>query len=712
MCPTLTCSRTPGESLEKDRWHPARTLSACLASSFSSSWLFPYYFSPEPQGLEAAVDRRSLPSMPATDLSSHGAFARLARAFVEIGAAEHLPVLPKVGASDLDSAVALASAAVAEGVPPEVFEKLVAWRADRDLRAAGGAAGGPGPLLPAGGTPSPPATVMIPTHMSLVPAGGQEPRPATVMIPTSTTDRPRGDGPALPEEAASRPDIPIRREVRRASKRAAIEAALEENRDAALADIDANILARSSQAPFQSRVRTWTDVCHAWAQEPWPITAEKLRMVAASFRRGGYRSVQNYFDSATTYQEHFLGIVVEPLLRKAMRRYTRAVTRGLPGARLKAIFPFDLLAKLAAVLEPAHLEPWSPWNSAHAVDAMILAVWFMLREIEFAAARTQDIDVLPGAVVLRIPLHKVATGGETELTERRLQCACRASVLPLCPYHAARRHVDRLKAAGAWARGKPLFPDGAGRTWAKGEVVLFFRRVILAAGVALTTTDHTGAVVQIYARHLCRVAARLGWRAAGCRCRSYSFSAGGLRRRWSATSRPPRWCWHRRSRGGCSARSPPRTSSPVSGPRRRPRPLPRASLDGRPGEEQPEGRRTPADDAFSPVLAFAPAPARGDAAEPADQEDHYIFNSRGRRLHATDLAEATTEKFLWKARGCGWPYGIRSFYRVTQAPEGASWCLRCFPDRREAPAPGSPTEAATSPVASSSGSSDAESSSS
>ena len=572
-------------------------------------------FSPEPQGLEAAVDRRSLPSMPATDLSSHGAFARLARAFVEIGPAEHLPVLPKVGASDLDSAVALASAAVAEGVPPE--EKLVAWRADRDLQAAGGgAAGGPGPLLPAGGTPSPPATVMIPTHMSLVPAG-----PATVMIPTSTTDRPRGDGQAGGRAGG-----------RRASKRAAIEAALEENRDAALADIDGNILARSSQAPFQSRVRTWTDVCHAWAQEPWPITAEKLRMVAASFRRGGYRSVQNYFDSATTYQEHFLGIVVEPLLRKAMRRYTRAVTRGLPGARLKAIFPFDLLAKLAAVLEPAHLEPWSPWNSAHAVDAMILAVWFMLREIEFAAARTQDIDVLPGAMVLRIPLHKVATGGETELTERRLQCACRASVLPLCPYHAARRHVDRLKAAGAWARGKPLFPDGAGRTWAKGEVVLFFRRVLLAAGVALTTTDHTGAVVQIYARHLCRVAG-----AAWLTGRGVPTPIIQLLGRWSSTAVeryvqaaplvlapavPGRVLSQEPSQdfeSGIRAAASQAAAGPV----------PRAILDGRPGEEQPEGRRTPADDAFSPVLAFAPAPARGDAANPADQEDHYIFLTLG-----------------------------------------------------------------------------------
>ena len=105
--------------------------------------------------------------MPATDLSSRGAFARLARAFVEIGAAEHLPVLPKVGASDLDSAVALASAAVAEGVPPEVFEKLLAWRADQNLRAAGTAAAGPGALVPAGGTPSPPATAMIPNTFEL-----------------------------------------------------------------------------------------------------------------------------------------------------------------------------------------------------------------------------------------------------------------------------------------------------------------------------------------------------------------------------------------------------------------------------------------------------------------------------------------------------------------------------------------------------------------
>ena len=217
--------------------------------------------------------------------------------------------------------------------------------------------------------------------------------------------------------------------------------------------------------------------------------------------------------------------------------------------------------------------------------------------------------------------------------------------------------------------------------------------------------------------------ARLGWRAAGCRRRSYSLIG-----RWSSTAveryvQAAPLVLAPAVPGRVLSQEPPQdfeSGIRAAASRAAAGPVPRAILDGRPGEEQPEGRRTPADDAFSPVLAFAPAPARGDAAEPADQEDHYIFirghhyifNSRGRRLHATDLAEATTEKFLWKARGCGWPYGIRSFYRVTQAPGGASWCLRCFPDRREAPAPGSPTEAATSPVASSSGSSDAESSSS
>ena len=52
---------------------------------------------------------------------------------------------------------------------------------------------------------------------------------------------------------------------------------------------------------------------------------------------------------------------------------------------------------------------------------MLLAV-FMLREIEFTAARTQDMEIADGTVALKIRLHKTATGGQTDLTQRR-HCA-------------------------------------------------------------------------------------------------------------------------------------------------------------------------------------------------------------------------------------------------------------------------------------------------
>ena len=108
--------------------------------------------------------------------------------------------------------------------------------------------------------------------------------------------------------------------------------------------------------------------------------------------------------------------------------------------------------------------------------------------------------------ILRIPLHKTAQGGGRELTARQLRCACGVRSRPMCPAHAAMRHVSRLKVAGFWRRGGPLFPDAAGATWAKGETVMLFRRVLLAAGVTLTTVDHEGHLVQLFAGHAARVA--------------------------------------------------------------------------------------------------------------------------------------------------------------------------------------------------------------
>ena len=102
------------------------------------------------------------------------------------------------------------------------------------------------------------------------------------------------------------------------------------------------------------------DLTAAWALPAWPISLDSVRKVAASLRRGRYRSAQNYFDAAVTYQEHFRGEPVDPLLRRALRRYAKAVVRGLAGSKLKAIFPAMRLEPLLDTSPASAAEPWKP----------------------------------------------------------------------------------------------------------------------------------------------------------------------------------------------------------------------------------------------------------------------------------------------------------------------------------------------------------------
>ncbi|CAE7720342.1 unnamed protein product [Symbiodinium microadriaticum] len=48
-----------------------------------------------------------------------------------------------------------------------------------------------------------------------------------------------------------------------------------------------------------------TEPCQVWAVEPWPITVDAISKVTASLRRGGYKSAQNHFDAAASYQERY-----------------------------------------------------------------------------------------------------------------------------------------------------------------------------------------------------------------------------------------------------------------------------------------------------------------------------------------------------------------------------------------------------------------------
>jgi len=121
------------------------------------------------------------------------------------------------------------------------------------------------------------------------------------------------------------------------------------------------------------------------------MTHRKIQILAACLKDGGYKSSQLYIDAAFYHHEHVLQHEVSASMRKAAKRLARAATRGIPGAKLKQAFDLRVLAVLVR-FGPAD-GPLDCRRPHHAVDVVIIACWFMLREIEIAGARVQDLTL-------------------------------------------------------------------------------------------------------------------------------------------------------------------------------------------------------------------------------------------------------------------------------------------------------------------------------
>ena len=89
---------------------------------------------------------------------------------------------------------------------------------------------------------------------------------------------------------------------------------------------------------------------------------------------------------------------------------------------------------LARLVVLAAASPFSAEEVAHMTDVVLIAAWFMLREIELGSALVRDLCVTATHVTIDVPLHKTAPGGECVMTRRRLECACGVQVQPLCPF--------------------------------------------------------------------------------------------------------------------------------------------------------------------------------------------------------------------------------------------------------------------------------------
>lgn len=176
--------------------------------------------------------------------------------------------------------------------------------------------------------------------------------------------------PVSKVEESDRADLPIHRTlVGRASLTAALLVRVFEQ----------DILAQSANPTQDSRIRTYRTICKTWDVEPFPITLESIRCFGASLKAGGYRSAALYYQAILGHQARHLHIVVEPLLRSAIKDAVRSIKRGLGPAGLEDSFNAMDLTK---VVPGSALEPFDISNPVHMFDVVVLGLWFMLREAE------------------------------------------------------------------------------------------------------------------------------------------------------------------------------------------------------------------------------------------------------------------------------------------------------------------------------------------
>ena len=129
-----------------------------------------------------------------------------------------------------------------------------------------------------------------------------------------------------------------------------------------------------------------------------------------------------------------------------------------------------------------------------------------MREIELAGAAGDHLYFRDGLVHLLLPVHKTATQGK--LTERSLGCGCTVKQQPLCPFHAATRHLQRLEIlqGSLDLQSVPLFPSDYGKVLEKSQVISLIRQTLRAAGATATRQDEVGNLIERFGGHVLLVA--------------------------------------------------------------------------------------------------------------------------------------------------------------------------------------------------------------
>ena len=155
----------------------------------------------------------------------------------------------------------------------------------------------------------------------------------------------------------------------------------------ALADLMSNVEARTTNKTTWYQWRTSQKALAEWNLTPWPITTEKVIHLAASLKRGGFRSARNY-RSLYRVQAERRGQEVTSQLLRTLRDVGRSCARGMGAPSRSISLPLDRLGEL-----PDEDEPWTKGGPVGPKCATIAGSMFLMREVELSCSRASSVTV-------------------------------------------------------------------------------------------------------------------------------------------------------------------------------------------------------------------------------------------------------------------------------------------------------------------------------
>ena len=290
--------------------------------------------------------------------------------------------------------------------------------------------------------------------------------------------------PCTSMSRTSRADHPIMAPTKRGSRAdAKLALSTPAGRAAALSEIDDLVDAPSAHRNRTQRWETWCDILGAFGEDALPVTASKVRMVAAGLRAGGFRSAAPYFTTASLEHLKAYGHRPGPLVVFAASRYARAVTRGVGPSTLKESF---LIEGLAGSMEPPASQRL-PQDTLWPCAAACLGAWWMTRGIELSAARIKDVQLVEKTKVVYWKLPVSKTDVQAHGVSRAHKCICLdfPELTDICPFHLFIVYLDFVKEKFADLddlADLPLFPNGQGGTLSHSATIRMVQTAALASG--------------------------------------------------------------------------------------------------------------------------------------------------------------------------------------------------------------------------------------